>query len=140
RYSGRLTIDNKVNEWITAGGTISYNVQKSSQPRALGAGGVTPTRSALQVLPLIPVRYPDGGFGNTLDYPGMAVGGLQPVQMVNQEKRLVDGINALGSAYADIKLADNLNFRTNFGYIIIDQETKYYADDDLEYISGNGNA
>ncbi len=139
RYSGRLAVDNQINDWITAGGTINYSVQEASQPRAVGAGGITPTRSVLQALPITPVRYPDGSFGRTLDYPGVE-GGAQPVRLVNETTRLLDGTNMLGNAYANIELADGLALRTTFGVNIIDQEVKYYAGHDLQFISENGDA
>lgn len=139
RYSGRLVIDNKVNDWMTAGGSINYSAQEGSQPRAVGSGGITPTRSILQALPITPVRYPDGSFGKTLDYPGME-GGAQPVRLVNETTRLLEGTNMLGNTYTNIELADGLELRTTLGVNIIDQEVKYYAGHDLQFISENGDA
>ncbi|MFH5886343.1 SusC/RagA family TonB-linked outer membrane protein [Halalkalibaculum sp. DA3122] len=139
RYSGRLNINNQINDWLTAGGTINYSVQEASQPRAVGAGGITPTRSILQALPITPVRYPDGTFGRTSDYPGME-GGAQPVRLVNETKRILDGTNTLADAFANFDLAEGLELRTTFGLSIIDQETKFYAGDDLRFISDNGRA
>jgi len=139
RYSGRLMVDSQIKDWLTLGASINYNAQNESQPRAVGAGGITPTRSILQAPPIIPVRYPDGTFGRTLDYPGME-GGAQPVRLVNETKRLLNSVNTVGNAYADIRLADGLTFKSTVGVNLIDQEVKYYAGDELQFISENGTA
>ncbi|MDF9799347.1 TonB-linked SusC/RagA family outer membrane protein [Catalinimonas alkaloidigena] len=137
RFSGRLMVDTQIKEWLTTGASINYSVQNESQPRAVGAGGITPTRSILQALPITPVRYPDGSFGRTLDYPGME-GGAQPVRLVNETKRLLNGVNTVGNAYTNIRLADGLELRSTVGISLIDQEVNYYAGHDLQFISENG--
>ncbi len=139
RFSGRLMIDTQVKDWLTVGTSLNYSAQNESQPRAVGAGGITPTRSILQAPPIIPVRYPDGTFGRTLDYPGME-GGAQPVRLVNETKRLLNSSNTIGNAYANIKLTKDLTFRSTVGVNLIDQEVNYYAGDQLQFISENGTA
>ncbi len=139
RFSGRLMIDTQVKDWLTVGTSLNYSAQNESQPKAVGAGGITPTRSILQAPPIIPVRYPDGTFGRTLDYPGME-GGAQPVRLVNETKRLLNSANTIGNAYANIKLAEGLTFRSTVGVNLIDQEVNYYAGDQLQFISENGEA
>jgi len=137
RFSGRLMVDTEIKEWLKAGASINYSVQNESQPRAVGSGGISPTRSILQALPITPVRYPDGSFGRTLDYPGME-GGAQPVRLVNETKRLLNGVNTVGNAYTNITLAEGLELRSTLGVSRIDQEVNYYAGHDLQFISENG--
>lgn len=139
RYSGRLIVDTKINEWMKAGGSINYSSQDESQPKAVGSGGISPTRSILQALPITPVRYPDGSFARTLDYPGVE-GGDHPVRLVNETKRLLEGSNMLGSAYINLQLAKGLEFRSTAGVNIISQELKYTAGHGLQYVSENGDA
>lgn len=139
RYSGRLVVDTRVNNWMTAGGSINYSNQHESHPQAVGTGGISPTRSVLQALPITPVRYPDGSFAKTLDYPGME-GGDHPVRLVHETSRLLEGTNMLGSAYANFKLAEGLELRTTGGVNIIQQQVKSKAGRDLQFISDNGQA
>jgi len=139
RYSGRMMVDSKVKDWLTLGASINYSAQDENQPQPEGSGGISPTRSILQAPPIIPVRYPNGTFGRTLDYPGME-GGAQPVRLVNETKRLLNTVNTIGSAYADIALAKGLTFKSTIGVNLLDQEVKYYANDDLLFISENGTA
>ncbi|MBD3630019.1 TonB-dependent receptor [Cyclobacterium sp.] len=139
RYSGRFTMDTQVRDWLTIGASLNYSAQNESQPRAVGSGGISPTRSILQAPPIIPVRYPDGTFGRTLDYPGME-GGAQPVRLVNEVKRLLNAVNTIGNAYANIELVEGLIFRSTIGVNLIEQEVQYYAADELQFISENGDA
>lgn len=139
RYSGRLMVDSQIKDWLTLGASINYSAQNESQPRQVGSGGISPTRSILQALPITPVRYPDGTFGRTLDYPGVE-GGAQPVRLVNETKRLLNSVNTVGTAYADIKLAKGLTFKSTIGVNLIDQEVSFYAGDELQFISENGRA
>ena len=139
RYSGRLMVDTQIKDWLTTGASINYSIQHENQPQAVGSGGITPTRSTLQAPPIIPVRYPDGSFAKTLDYPGME-GGAQPVRLVNETKRLLNSVNTVGNAYTNITLADGLELRSTLGVSLIDQEVNYYAGHDLQFISENGTA
>jgi len=139
RFSGRVNMETKVSKWMTAGGAVDYGKQKESQPTPLGSGGIIPTRSILQALPITPVRYPDGSFARTLDYPGME-GGDHPVRLVNETSRLVDGSNMLGNAFTNITFADGLELRTTGAANIIEQGVKYAAGQDLQFISENGSA
>ena len=139
RYTGRLMIDSEIRDWLTVGTSLNYSAQNESQPRAVGSGGISPTRSILQALPITPVRYPDGTFGRTQDYPGVE-GGAQPVRLVNETKRLLNAVNTVGNAYANIKIAEGLEFRSIVGVNLIEQEVQYYAGDDLRFVSENGTA
>src|SRR5690606_28531280 len=139
RYSGRLVVDTRVNNWMTAGGSINYSNQHESHPQAVGTGGITPTRSVLQALPITPVRYPDGSFGRTLDYPGVE-GGAQPVRLVNETTRNIDGYNLLGNVNTNIKINKDIDYRALFGVNLLNQEIKFYAGHDVQYISEDGSA
>src|SRR5690606_3722288 len=69
RYSARLVMENKVTKWLTAGGTVSVNLQNENQIDPVGEGGIIPMRTVLQALPIVPVKYPNGVWGSAEDYP-----------------------------------------------------------------------
>ena len=139
RYSGRLAVDNQVTDWLIAGGSLTYNNQDESQPRVVGAGGITPTRSVMQAIPIIPVRYPDGSWGRTRDYPGME-GGAQPVLYVNEVSNILETENILGNAYLNLELSDRLEFRSSFSINNLGQTNKSSAAPDLLWITDVGRA
>src|SRR5690606_21514596 len=136
RYSGRFVVDSKIKEWVTIGGSINYNFQDESQIDPIGAGGIIPMRSVLQALPITPVKYPDGSWGKTEDYPGME-GGSTYAELVNETSYLLTTHTTLANAYANIKLAENLEFRSTVGANLINQRVDNYAGGDLPFVSRN---
>jgi len=136
RYSGRFVVDTKVKDWITVGGSLNYNFQNENQIDPVGAGGIIPMRSVLQALPITPVKYPDGSWGKTEDYPGME-GGSTYTELVNERKYFLTTHTTLANAYINLKLAENLEFRSTVGTNIISQRADYYAGGDLPFVSRN---
>ncbi|MEX2395616.1 MAG: SusC/RagA family TonB-linked outer membrane protein, partial [Balneolales bacterium] len=54
RYSARFVLDSEINDWLTAGGSISYNNQTEKELEGWSM------RMLYESLPIIPVKYPDG--------------------------------------------------------------------------------
>lgn len=138
-YSGRFYVNSQITEWLSAGGTILTGVATQMQPRTVGAAGINPTRSILQSIPIIPVRYPDGEFADNSDYPGME-GGAQPVKLVEQKTSKLETNNTIGNAYLKIKLPEGFSITSNLGTNIIHQATKSFAEGGLPFISDKGDA
>ncbi len=139
KYSGRFYVNSKINKWLTTGGSINYVLSNQSYPQAFGNTGLVPSRQIIESLPIIPVRYPDGSFGNNKDYPGMDGGG-QPVRLSQQKGRHLKTNNAIGNAYLKFHLAEGLDFKTTLGINSTTQEYKYFAAPNLQWISTDGNA
>ena len=136
RYAGRFVFDSQVKEWLKVGGSMSYNDQDERQIDPLGGGGIIVMRQVLESLPIIPVKYADGRWGSNENYPGMEGGG-NPINIIEEQHYFLKTQTLLGNIYANINLADGLEFRTTFGTNIINQRNDSYAGRDLNYISRN---
>ena len=139
RYAGRFVFDSQIKSWLRVGGTLGYTDQNEKQIDQLGGGGITAMRQVLEALPIIPVRYPDGSWASNRDYPGME-GGDTPIRVGEERLYYLKTQTMLGNMYANLKLADGLEFRSTIGTNIINQRVDYFAAAGLQYISNNGDA
>src|SRR5690625_741098 len=139
RYSARFTFDSKIKEWLNVGGSLSYTNQNDKQIDQLDGGGITTMRQVLEALPIIPIKYSDGSWASNRDYPGME-GGDNPIRVADERLFYLRTQTMLGNVFANIKLSDDLQFRSVFGSNIINQRRYYFAAAGLQYISSNGNA
>ena len=130
RYTGRFVLDSRINDWLTAGGSISYNVQNEKQLESWSM------RMLYESLPIIPVRYPDGSWAGNEDYPGME-GGPNLIRFMKEDIHRLETQTTLGNVYTNIKLMEGLELRTTFGTNIINQQNKRYSGRDLPYRSRN---
>ncbi len=139
RYAARFVFDSEIKSWLKVGGNLSYNDQTDRQVDILGGGGITVMRQVLEALPIIPVKYADGTWGRNRDYPGME-GGDSPLRIIEERTYMLRTQTILGNMYANIKLADGLEFRTTLGTNVINQRLDNYNGIDLQYISSTGSA
>lgn len=134
RYAGRFVFDTQIKDWLKVGGTLGYTDQNEKQVDQLGGGGIVTMRQVLEALPIIPVKFPDGSWGGNDDYPGMEGGG-SPLQVLEERLYYLHTQTLLGNFYANVQLADGLEFRTTIGANVINQRLDYYGGRDLNYIS-----
>lgn len=139
RYTGRFVFDSDIKSWLKVGGSLGYTDQDDKQIDQLGGGGITMIRQVLEALPIIPVRYADGSWASNRDYPGME-GGDNPIRVADERLYFLRTQTMLGNMYANIRLSDDLQFRSTIGTNIINQRTDYFAAAGLQYISNNGDA
>lgn len=139
RYAGRFVFDSEIKDWLKVGGSLGYTDQNEKQVDQLDGGGITMIRQVLEALPIVPVRYADGSWASNRDYPGME-GGDNPIRVADERQFFLRTQTMLGNMYANIQLAENLEFRSTLGTNIINQRRDYFAAAGLQYISSNGNA
>jgi TonB-linked SusC/RagA family outer membrane protein len=118
RYSGRLTVDTKVKEWLKIGTTLSYNNQSEN----LVDISDQVARQIVEDFPFLPVRYEDGTFANNRDYP-FAEGTMSSMHRLYGRTYILNTQNVVGSAFANLTLAEGLEFRTVLGTNVMTQET-----------------
>lgn len=153
RATTRLSIDSKINNWLTAGITAFYSTSKQNYPTQSGNS----YQSAIQWIYTIPSIYPvyrrdeagdliKDGFGeNIFDY------GDSKTQLVNGSRPQLSIENAYGSlfnyktrykrdnftanAYLLFTLAKDLTFKTNLAYDKYLYDDYDYASNDVGYAS-----
>ncbi|WP_454803005.1 TonB-dependent receptor [Mucilaginibacter phyllosphaerae] len=113
RYNVRLTVDNQVKPWLKVGATLNYNAQ-DQRAGNYGTGGNNIPRGLIEMIPIIPIKYPDGTYGKRTDYPNME-GGDNPVAQANEIQELARVRVFSGNGYANIDLFKGLQFRSVLG-------------------------
>jgi TonB-linked SusC/RagA family outer membrane protein len=113
RYNARLTLDNQVKPWLKVGATLNYNTQ-DQRAGNYGTGGNNIPRGLIEMIPIIPITYPDGTYGKRTDYPNME-GGDNPVAQTREIQELAKVRVFSGNGYANINLFKGLEFRTVLG-------------------------
>jgi TonB-linked SusC/RagA family outer membrane protein len=113
RYNARLTIDHQIKPWLKVGTTLNYN---NSEQRTAddGVGGNNIPRMLIEMVPFIPIRYPDGSYGKRTDYPNLE-GGDNPVAQANEIHNLYRKNVFSGNGYLNLNLAPGLEFRSTIG-------------------------
>jgi hypothetical protein len=87
-----------------------------------------------EAFPFLPVKYPDGAWGENYQYPG-AEGGSNPVHIMTDRKFIVNTQTTLGNFYTNINLAKGLEFRSQLGVSVITRGTNQYSSRTLDQIS-----
>lgn len=113
RYNARLTIDNQVKKWLKVGATLNYDYREMRTADD-GTGGNNIPRMLVEMIPIIPIRYPDGSYGKRTDYPNME-GGDNPVAQANEIKSLFYYRVFSGNGYADFNILPGLDLRSTIG-------------------------
>jgi len=121
RYSGRLNVDTQVKDWLTIGTSLSYNYQTENN---VDYNDQIPRRM-VEDFPFLPVYYSDGTYADNRDYP-FAEGTRSSVHNLMERDFIIDTQTLLGSAFANITLAEGLVFRTVLGANVITRgESRY---------------
>ncbi len=137
RYNAKFTLDNQVRDWLKIGGSVT--VLKSKQTEVSDAnGGLNVARMVFEALPILPIKYPDGNWGRNKDWPGME-GGENPVRITEERQRKNNRVEMLGDIYAQIDITPDLNFRSSFGYDVINRKHNFYSGRDLNALSADQN-
>ncbi|TLX76570.1 TonB-dependent receptor [Labilibacter sediminis] len=129
RYSAKLNVRHKVNDWIEAGMSNHLSYTETNAPPGGGAGA-NPVRSAEIINSASPVYNPDG----TFNWKNKAAFDFNPVGLYEYDIYEYKTKRSLLNAYLNFKLLPSLSFRTTGG---ID----YSGDKGLNYYNpyhGNG--
>jgi TonB-linked SusC/RagA family outer membrane protein len=137
RYSARLVVDNQIKDWLKVGATFSYSNLDERLANASQGGNNIP-RMLIEMIPIVPVRYPDGTYGTRTDYPDMEAGD-NPVAIENEDIRLLKSSNFTGNTYVDINFTPDLDFRSNLGVDLGSQYNPYFESDKITLTANKNN-
>lgn len=115
RFSFRVNMDNDINKWLTTG--LRASVARTQQTNNVDGSGAI--YNALNQLPEVPARNPDGSFGmQTENMYGTYFS--NPLSDLIQNENYSRSTQVYVNAFADIRLWKGLVFRTeyaaNFNY------------------------
>ncbi len=117
---GRLTVTNNLN-------VVSINKRGVDANNQYGFTGIN---QAMNMPPIVPVKYNDGSWGVPVDY-GVGVQEItNPIAMLDVLNRTEKTNKILGNVSVDLRIIKGLVFRTNFGaeysYVTNDQYVPVY--------------
>ncbi len=115
RYSLRTNVETEVTKYLSVGANFSYN-RLSSDGVLTGPGQIVPgvISGAMQFNPIATVYDPRQALGYTYEHY-LKTGIANPVAEAREYQANTGTNRFLGNVFAQLKLAENLSFRSSFG-------------------------
>ncbi|MCG9793409.1 SusC/RagA family TonB-linked outer membrane protein [Flavobacterium algicola] len=113
RYSMRLNIDTKVNDWFKIGNNVTLSNTQQKIAFNDTEDGVIST--AVSQSPNIPVRYSDGTFGGPIEGFGNTSANNPVATALNKGNDLAK-YKIVGSLFGEISFTKDLTFKSVLGY------------------------
>jgi TonB-linked SusC/RagA family outer membrane protein len=124
RYSGRFNVESQMKTWLKVGGSLSYTNQEENLVD-IGTGGLNSVRMITESFPFLPIKYADGTWADNQNYPG-AEGGSNPVHILTDRQYMLQTQTALGNVFANINIAEGLEFRSILGANVVTRGRNEY--------------
>lgn len=135
RFTGKVTLDSDVKPWLTVGGSV-MGVRNKQHVIDDANGALNMPRLVTEMIPIVPVRYPDGTWSKNNDFYSSAEGD-NPVRVARE--RGTDRITSqlYGDAYLNFKLAPGLELKTQFSVLLDDDKNNFYSGRELRNLSAD---
>lgn len=137
RYNGKFTIDTQAKSWLNFGGSLTATKDLEHIVDS-GYGALNATRTTIETPSIIPVKYPNGEWGGSGDYPGTE-GGENPVNIVNNRYTDANAMELRGDVYTNIDITENLRFTSTFSSILRNNKDNFYSSRNLVLLSAEQN-
>ena len=85
-------------------------------------------------VPIVPIKYPDGTWAGNFDIAGLE-GGPNPVHISENRYNLNNNFQSNGDIYTLFHITKDLDFKSDFGYILSSQKNNFYSASDLPHLS-----
>ncbi|GGG75832.1 SusC/RagA family TonB-linked outer membrane protein [Parapedobacter pyrenivorans] len=136
RINGKVAYDAKPKEWLSLGINLLANYTKENEFEE-GGGHQMPRRSMLEMVPIFPVKFPDGTWANSsmITDPFGLEAIPNPVHVLETQDRLRKRQQLFGNAFLTFHILPGLDLRTQFGFDKHDTNIQEYSPTDLINIS-----
>lgn len=136
RINSKIAYDAKLKKWLSLGFNLLVNSTKGNEIQEDG-GDQSPRRSMLEMPPIFPVKFPDGGWSNSsmISDPYSLESIANPVHVLTTQDRLRKRNQLFGNTYLTFHLLPGLDLRTQFGFDKRDNLFQNYSPTDLINIS-----
>ena len=136
RFSGRVTVDQTVSNWLKLGTTLSYSEVKERRiDTRVGYNNVP--RMMIEMIPIVPYKYDDGTYGRREDYGGMESAD-NPLAQINENITPYNSNIFMGNAYAKITFMKGLDFTSTIGVNRTINMNPYYNSTQSDIVNGVG--
>ncbi len=135
RINARIAYDAKPKEWLDFGINIMLNKTWENEIEESG-GHQMPRRSMIEMVPIFPVKFPDGSWSSSASTSNFGLEGIaNPVHVLTTQDFLKNRTQLFGNSYLAFHLAPGLDLKTQFGFDNHFFEFKEYSPKDLLNIS-----
>ena len=128
RFSARANVDVDVSEKVKIGlhltPTYSINDLASAEGHWAGNGAIN---AALAIMPIFPLKTPDGGYGSQIDFGYGMPTISSPYAIVNEYQGELRQLRLLGNVFGEYEIIEGLTFRTSIGTDINTYRTNTYS-------------
>lgn len=149
KFSIRYNTELNLRSWLTVGGDIAYNQVKTNRMDDHAVGGMNVTRMMVEMLPIFPVKYPNGDWARLNDfgynfnpdgshYKASIYPADNPMRQLEEMVNLFTTDQVLANFYATVKLAKGLSFKTTYSSQIFSQRNNQYIGKDLQGVGPIG--
>lgn len=135
KYNAKVNLSNEVNDWLDFGINTNFSYSNNNRvPSGYNIGTNLIPRALEQRTFDVPYK-PDGSY---------YVGGTNellnhnPIQALNEERVFLDNYRILANAFVNIKLHENLRFKSSFGSDLIHTHDYVYYTNSHPYGAGVG--
>ena len=131
RFTGKTTVDFKVNKWLDISASLSGN--KNTERKndvSYFSGGIS--RGVTEAFPIIPTKYPDdpeiygdytSQYGRNADFPCGEVDVQSPYEVSETTERITKRSQFTGNLTLNFRITPDLSFKSNFA--VDDNSSKY---------------
>ncbi len=135
RVNGKIAYDAKPKEWLDFG--INMLINKTWENEAEETGGhQMPRRSMIEMVPIMPVKFPDGSWSSSSSTNNFGLEGMaNPVHVLETQERLRNRTQFFGNTYLNFHILPGLDLKTQLGFDNHVHEFKEYFPKDLLNIS-----
>ncbi len=140
RFTGRLNLEQKVTDNLTAGFNIS--VSRSLNRRLPGDNAFSSPMQAVALAPVTPTRIPKGKPGEGL-LVGSPPGDIEipfyynPLLEVGNSNRNLTVLRNIGNVFGELLIVEGLKFRTEFGFDLTNQTDERFSNSITQFNSGS---
>ncbi|MFW6289491.1 MAG: SusC/RagA family TonB-linked outer membrane protein [Mariniphaga sp.] len=135
RANAKIAYDVQPKEWLEFGANLMVNKVWENEIEE-GGGHQMPRRSMIEMVPIMPVRFPDGSWSNSSSTDNFALEGMaNPVHVLTTQERLRDRTKIFGNFALTFHILPSLELKTQFGIDNSIQQNREYSPKDLINIS-----
>ncbi len=135
RYTAKLALDSKITDWLTVGASLLgvRNIQNSVDG---SNGALNVPRLVVEMVPILPVRYPDGTWSKNNDFYPSAEGD-NPVRVAQERYSNRTSNQLYGDVFLEFQILKGLRFRTQFSTILDNFKDNFYSGRELRNLSAD---
>lgn len=135
RVNAKIAYDAKPKKWLDFGINMLINKTWENEIEE-GGGHQMPRRSMIEMVPIMPVKFPDGSWSNSSSTNNFGLEGMaNPVHVLETQERLRNRTQLFGNTFLNFHILPGLDLKTQFGFDNHIQENKDYSPKDLLNIS-----